>query len=39
VEERQRAAEIGLPAWLEEQLAPEQIEDEGVSVLLGSLIR
>lgn len=35
VEERQRAAEIGLPAWLEEQLAPEAIEDAGVRVLLG----
>lgn len=35
VEERQRAAEIGLPAWLEEQLVPEQIEDDGLRVLLG----
>lgn len=35
VEERHRAAEIGLPAWLEEQLAPENIEDDGLRVLLG----
>ena len=34
VEERLRAAEIGLPAWIEEQLAPEAIDDGGTDFLL-----
>jgi uncharacterized protein (DUF1800 family) len=34
VEERLRAAEIGLPAWIEAQLAPQTIDDGGTDFLL-----
>jgi len=34
LEERRRVAEIGLPAWLEEQLAPAAIDDGATDVLL-----
>jgi Protein of unknown function (DUF1800) len=35
--ERQRAADIGLPAWIEEQLAPEALDDSRLDVRLRPL--
>jgi hypothetical protein len=35
--ERQRAAEIGLPAWIEEQLAPQDLDDSRLNVRLRPL--
>ncbi|MGQ0604792.1 MAG: DUF1800 domain-containing protein [Anaerolineales bacterium] len=33
-DERQRAAEIGMPAWIEEQLAPNRLDDGSADFLL-----
>ncbi len=37
LEERQHVAEIGLEAWIEEQLAPELLEDTAASLLVRQL--
>ncbi len=36
-DERQRAAAMGLPAWIEEQLAPESIDDGALDLRLSRL--